>query len=61
MGNLGSNFQTLKAEFKRETKLDADTNLAMYIQYYGARMADLSFQQISKVLIAVENIDNKRA
>ncbi len=48
--SFSSNFEPLKADFKRETKLDADTNMALYIQYYGAKMNDLNFQTSNKIL-----------
>lgn len=52
MITLASNFENLKSEFKKDTRLDADLHLSLYLKYYEARMADNNMQ--SSVMILQE-------
>jgi hypothetical protein len=42
--NIQNNFSKLKSEFKLDTKLDADTHMELYVQYFTARMTDKIMQ-----------------
>lgn len=41
---IKNNFDTYKADFKKNTGLDWDKNMEQYIAYYNARSADVSAQ-----------------
>jgi len=47
--NHTHNYQTYKSDFKKDTGFDADKDTALYIQYYSARMNDLSMQYLFKI------------
>ncbi len=41
---IKNNFETFKNDFKKDTKLDANSNMAIYVNYITARCADYSMQ-----------------
>ena len=53
-----NNYQTLKDEFKNDTGLSADKDIAVYIAYINARMTDNLYQLNYKGLeILLNKID----
>lgn len=46
---IQNNFSKFKADFKSDTGLDADKEIGLYIQYFNARMNDMSYQVIHGV------------
>jgi hypothetical protein len=41
---LKNNFDKFKKDFKTDTGLKAEDNVALYLQYINARLADYNFQ-----------------
>lgn len=60
MANYDNNFSKFKDSFMADTKLDADTNMQLYIAYYNARMADINWQASVKVLFELEQLNKKK-
>lgn len=42
--NYVNNYAKFKEDFKKDTGLDASKNVAEYINYFNARMADMNYQ-----------------
>ena len=59
-----NNFKNLKNDFKLDTGLDADKELALYLAYYNARMSDMNYQinhELTKLLEGVvKDLKSKR-
>lgn len=49
------NFTNLKEVFKRETGMDASTNMEIYISYFQAKMADNQMQIMGLILQELMN------
>ena len=47
---LISNFENFKQDFKKETGLEANNNVEMYLTYYNGKCADISMQLLLKLL-----------
>jgi arginyl-tRNA synthetase len=45
-----NNFNAFKKDFKTDTGLKAEDNMALYIQYVNARLADWNMQINQKIL-----------
>ena len=56
---LKSNFDTFKADFKKDTGKDANTNIDLYIQYYNGRINDYNMQISLKSLSQMTNDINQ--
>jgi len=41
---LNSNFSNFKKDFQKDTGLDPDQNMELYIHYFNARISDYNFQ-----------------
>ena len=54
MATYDSNFNKFKSDFKVDTKLEADANMALYIQYVNARLADINFQLMAQLKQTLE-------
>lgn len=52
---LKSNYQHYKVDFKKDTGLDPDQNLNLYLNYYQARCSDTSMQLTHFLLNEVAN------
>lgn len=54
-----NSYQNLKLDFKKDTGLDADENIAIYIQYYNARINDLSMKYLFQIQQLLNTESNK--
>ncbi|MFM2224345.1 MAG: hypothetical protein RJA07_547 [Bacteroidota bacterium] len=55
---LQNNFEVFKKAFNDETNLNADENMALYIQYVAARFADLNYQLNTEILNQLRTLNS---
>jgi len=56
---INNNFTAYKSDFKKDTKLDADSNLGLYIQYVIARTSDYNFQLNTHLFNRLNHLSNE--
>ncbi|TND09828.1 MAG: hypothetical protein FD123_952 [Bacteroidetes bacterium] len=56
---LGNNFQAYKPAFKKDTGLDANANMALYISYFNARASDNAMQLTAQIYQIIDRSDGQ--